>query len=75
MGREELPHSKGIVLGWLRLSLRTVPGVYTSCVTIFNTMGGGELWLFAERFLKGQEIEGLRRKSPLRVKGSRLREI
>jgi hypothetical protein len=41
----------------LRLSLRTVPGVKTSCVTIFNTMGGGELWLFAERFLKGQEID------------------
>jgi hypothetical protein len=42
---------------------------------MFNTMGGGELWLFAERFPKGQEIEGIRRKNPLRVQGSGLREV
>jgi hypothetical protein len=42
---------------------------------MFNTVGNGELWQFGERFLKGQEIEQLRRKSPLQVKGSGLSEI
>src|SRR5579859_435751 len=59
----------------LRNPFRTVPGVYTSCVTIFNTRSVGELWLLAATFLKGQEVGWLRWKSPLRDKWSGLSEI
>src|SRR5579859_6245686 len=59
----------------LRNPFRTVPGVYTSCVTIFNTRSVGELWLLAATLLKGQEVEWLRWKSPLRDKWSGLSEI
>src|SRR5579859_6373025 len=59
----------------LRNPFRTVPGVYTSCVTIFNTRSVGELWLLAATFLKGQEVGWLRWKSPLRDKWSGLCEI
>src|ERR1700720_1363153 len=59
----------------LRNPFRTVPGVYSSCVTILNTRKVGQLWLSAATFLKGQEMEWLRRKSPLRVEWSGLGEI
>jgi len=42
---------------------------------MFNTGRGWELWLFTVRFLKRQEIEELRRKSPLRVNGSGLGDV
>jgi hypothetical protein len=42
---------------------------------MFNTRWGGELWLLAATFLKGQEMEELRRKSPLRDERSGLDEI
>src|SRR5258708_1231459 len=42
----------------------------SSCVTIFNTGRSGELWHVVARFLKRQEIEELRRKSPLREEWS-----
>jgi hypothetical protein len=32
---------------------------------MFNTREEGELWLLTAAFLKGQEMEGLARKSPL----------
>jgi hypothetical protein len=42
---------------------------------MFNTRRGGELWLLATTFLKGQEMEELRSKSPLRDERSGLCEI
>jgi hypothetical protein len=48
----------------LEHSFRTVPGVYSSCVNMFNTERSGELWLLVTAFLKRQEMELLRRKKP-----------
>jgi hypothetical protein len=42
---------------------------------MFNTGRAGELWLLASAFLKGQEMEEIRRKSPLQEKESGLCEI
>jgi hypothetical protein len=51
------------------------PGVNSSCVIMFNTWRGGELWQLPLTFLKGQEMEGLRKKNPLRAEWSGLGEI